>query len=172
MEYQSMQNTVQHCGRCRVEAELDPSDWRLHERVLNQLQKVWNPYEVDLCAARDNRQLPHYFRFRSDPETEAVDALAQCWLDLRPYAFSPFTLIQGCLWKLEQEQVKELVLIVPAWQNQTWFPTLLTKLINLPILLPNSKKIITNPVGEIHPLIEQNTLHLADYSSCGTRNFK
>ena len=40
-------------------------------------------------------------------------------------------------------------------------PTLLTKLIDLPILLPNFKNIITNPVGETHPLVEQNSLHLA-----------
>ena len=43
----------------------------------------------------------------------------------------------------------------------TWFPTLLTKLIDLPILLPDLKKIITNPVGEAHPLIEKSSLHLA-----------
>ena len=56
---------------------------------------------------------------------------------LKPYAFPPFALIGRCLWKLDQEQVKELVLIVPVWHNQTWFPTLLTKLIGLPILLPD-----------------------------------
>lgn len=54
----------------------EPSDWKLHEGVFDQLQKVWGPYNVDLFAARHNRQLPHYFSFRPDPEVEAVDALA------------------------------------------------------------------------------------------------
>ena len=35
------------------------------------------------------------------------------------------------------------------------YSTLVTKLIDLPILLPDFKKIITNPAGETHPLIEQ-----------------
>ena len=86
---------------------------------------------MDLFAARHNRQLPHYFSFRPDPEVEAVDALAQCCSALKPYAFPPFALIGRGLRKLEQEQVKKLILIVPVWHNQTWFPTLLTKLINL-----------------------------------------
>ena len=77
-----------------------------------------------------------------------MDALAQCWSDLKLYAFPLFALIGRCLWKLEQKQLKELVLIVPVWHNQTWFPTLVTKLIDLPILLPGIKKIITNPVGK------------------------
>ena len=117
--------------------------------------------DLSRATARHNRQLPCYFSFRPDPEAEAVDALAQCWSALKPYVFPPFALIGRCLRKLEQEQVKELVLIVPMWHNQTWFPTLLTKLIDLPILLPDFKKIITNPVGETHPLIEQNSLYLA-----------
>ena len=37
----------------------------------------------------------------------------------------------------------------------------LTKLIDLPILLPDLKKIITNPARKAHPLIERNCLHLA-----------
>ena len=139
----------------------EPSDWKLHKGVFDQLQKVWGPHNVDLFAARHNRQLPRYFSFKPDPEAEAVDALAQCWSDLRAYAFPPFALIGRCLRKLEQEEVKELVLIVPVWHNQTWFPTLLTKLIDLPILLPDLKKIITNPAGEAHPLIEKSSLHLA-----------
>ena len=102
---------------------------------------------------------------KPDPEVEAVDALAQCWSDLRAYAFPPFALIGRCLRKLEQ--MKELVLIVPVWHNQTWFPTLLTKLSDLPILLPDFTKIITNPVGEAYPLIEKNSLDLAACKDSG-----
>ena len=140
---------------------IEPSDWRLEKRVFGRLQEVWGPFDNDLFAARHNRQLPRYYSFRPDPEAEAVDVLSQCWMDLRPYAFPPFILIGRCLQKLEQDQVRELVLIVPVWQNQAWFPNLLTKLVDLPILLPNFTKIITNPMGETHPLVEQNSLHLA-----------
>ena len=41
----------------------EPSDWKLQKGVF---EKVWGPYDVDLFAARHNRQLPRYFRFRPD----------------------------------------------------------------------------------------------------------
>ena len=65
----------------------EPSDWKLYKGVFDQLQKVWGTHNVDLFAARHNRQLPRYFSFKPDPEAEAVDALVQCWSDLRAYAF-------------------------------------------------------------------------------------
>jgi hypothetical protein len=140
---------------------IEPSDWKLDDKVFCKLQDVWGPFGVDLFAARHNRQLPRYFSFRPDPEAEAVDALSQCWVNMRPYAFPPFILIGRCLRKTEQDQVMELVLIVPEWQNQTWFPNLLDKLIDLPILLPNIRKNVTNPMGETQPLVERSSLPLA-----------
>ena len=122
------------------------------------LKKVWGPHNVDLFAARHNTQLPRYFSFKPDPEAEAVDALAQCWSDLRAYAFPHL------LWYREMPSEVGAGAgerIVPVWHNQTRFPTLLTKLIDLPILLPDLKKIIPNPAGEAHPLIVRNSLHLA-----------
>ena len=50
----------------------EPSNWKLHKEVFNQLQKVWGPYDVELFAARHNRLIIS----ASDPEAEAVDALA------------------------------------------------------------------------------------------------
>ena len=56
---------------------------------------------------------------------------------------------------------KEMILIIPVWHNQPWFPNLLARLINIPLILPNFHKIVTNPMKEIHPMILQNNLLLA-----------
>ena len=133
----------------------EPSDWVLHKGVFDQLQKVWGPHNVDLFAAQHNRQLPHYFSFKPNLEAEAVDALVQS--ELRPLAFPLFAVIGRCLLKLEQKRVKELVLIVPVWHDQTWFPTLLTMLIDLPILLPSMEerheKILFISMGKVAILV-------------------
>lgn len=139
---------------------LEPSDWMLDQEVFHTLHRVWGPFDIDLFAARHNTQLSRYFSFKPDPGAEAVDALAQTWTNFRAYAFPPFLLIGRCLRKLEQDQVKEMILIVPFWHNQSWFPTLLARLIDIPLILPNFNQIITNPKGETHQMIAQNSLTL------------
>ena len=66
---------------------LDQSDWMLNQEIFQALETKWGPFDVDLFAARHNKQLRRFFSFRPDPEAEAVDALAQPWTNIRPYAF-------------------------------------------------------------------------------------
>ena len=125
---------------CQSRAEsrraLDQSDWMLNQEIFQALEMKWDPFDVDLFAARHNKQLKRFFSFRPDPEAEAVDALAQSWTNFRPYAFPPFILIGRCLQKICQERVQETVIIAPVWQGQPWFPPLIESLIDFPTLLP------------------------------------
>jgi len=41
-------------------------------------------------------------------------------------------------------------MIAPVWPNQPWFPQLLNSLNGVPILLPQSPEIVTNPLGQNH----------------------
>ena len=115
---------------------------------------------MDLFAARHNKQLPRFYSFRPDPEAEAVDAMTQNWSKLKPYAFPPFILIGCCLRKMIQDQVMEMTIIVPMWENQTWFPALLNQLIDIPLLIPSLPEVLTNPLGETHPMVEAGSLLL------------
>ena len=117
----------------------------LNKDVFSKLERIWGPFEVDLFTARHNAQLLRYYIFKPDPGVEAVDTLVQIWTNLRAYAFPPFVLIGRCLKKLDQDQVKELVLIVPFWHNQTWYPNLLARLVNIPLILPNFSRISLVP---------------------------
>ena len=163
-------------GSCNIEADtisrrsFDSSDWRLDHSVFQKLMSLWGPFDIDLFAARHNSQLSQYFSYRLDPEALAMDALAQSWEGLSLYAFPPFSLIGRILQKMRQEQVKELVLIAPAWQSQVWYPQLLSQLVDFPHLLPLSHSLLLNPLGQPHPLVLEGTLLLAAWRVSGIQS--
>ena len=163
-------------GQKNVEADaeswraLDQSDWMLNQEIFQALEMKWGPFDVDLFAARHNKQLRRFFSFRPDPEAEAVDALAQPWTNIRPYAFPPFILLGRCLQKIRQEGVQEIVIIAPVWQGQPWFSPLIESLIDLPALLLQTHNLHTNPTGDPHPLVVRNRLYLAAWRLSGVQS--
>ena len=76
------------------------------------------------------------------------------------YAFPPFCLIMKTLAKIWEEG-GELVLITPVWPTQAWYPVLLEMLVDPPILLAQFPNLLSNPRGELHPLLVNKTLFLA-----------
>ena len=60
-----------------------------------------------------------------------------------------------------------VTLIAPVWPNQIWFPQLLRNLIDLPILLPPTQDIVTNPEGLTHPMAMKGHLPLAAWPVSG-----
>ena len=163
-------------GSCNIETDrisrrlFDSSNWRLDHSVFQKLVSLWGPFDIDLFAARHNSQLPQYFSYMLNPEALAMDALAQSWEGLSLYAFPPFSLIGRILQKMRQEQVKELVLIAPAWQSQVWYPQLLSQLVDFPHLLPLSHSLLLNPLGQPHPLVLEGTLLLAAWRVSGIQS--
>ena len=161
-------------GECQGGQEsrrsLDPSDWFLNRTIFKSLEAKWGPFDVDLFVAHHNKQLKRYFSFRPDPQAEGIDALAHLWSNLRPYVFQPFILLGRILHKIEQEGVKEVVLIAPIWANQPRFPRLLESLVDLPITLPGTPTLLRNPLGEPHPLVIQGCLRLAAWKVSGAKS--
>ena len=143
------------------------AEWMLNRDIFKKLLKKWGPLEVDLFAARHNHQLQRYYSYRPDPGAEAIDALAQSWKGLSSYAFPPFNLLGRCLKKIRQERVQSVVVIAPVWQGQSWYPTMSESIVDLPILLPHSPHILVDPVGQIHPLVRNNSLRLAAWRVSG-----
>ena len=60
-----------------------------------------------------------------------------------------------------REEGGELVLINPVWPTQSWYPVLLEMLVDPPILLPLFPNLLSNPRGELRPLLGNKTLFLA-----------
>jgi len=158
-------------GQKNVEADaesrraLDQSDLMLNQKIFQALETKWGSFDVE---AKHNKQLMRFFTFR--PDLEAVDALAQPWMNIRPYAFAPFILLGRCLQKIRQEGVWEIVVIAPVWQGQPWFPPLIESLIDRPALLPQTHNFLTNPAGDPHPLVVRNQLYLAAWRLSGVQS--
>ena len=142
----------------------DCSDWMLHREVFGQLEEALGPFSVDLFASRTNAQLPVYCSWRADPTAWTVDSIS--WEGMHPYLFPPFSLISGCLDKISREQVSA-VLIAPVWPGQLWFPQLLQRLMGPPILLPHTQDIVSDPLGQAHPLVLEGHLPLAAWPVSG-----
>ena len=146
---------------------LDSSDWRLDTKVFATLMLKLGPCNIDLFAARHNSQLKRFYSYRPNTAAETTDALTQSWKQLTPYAFPPFVLIGRFLQKIRQEAVYQAILIAPLWCSQPWFPVLLESLMDYPILLPQNQTLLTNPKGESHPLMGQNSLQLVAWKVSG-----
>ena len=67
--------------------------------------------------------------------------------------FPPFCLIGRCLRKVINDEA-EGIIVVPNWPNQIWYPLLFKLIIQIPILLPSSRKLLSLPTSETstHPL--------------------
>ena len=135
--------------------------------VFLQIFNRWGPLQVDLSAARHNAQLLQYFTFKTDPGAVAVDAFAQDWSNLTPYAFPPFLMVGRCLQKIREEKVEKAVIVTPLWRSQAWYPLLLHMSISNPCLLPQLKNLITNPQGDPHPLMVRGELTLIAWQVSG-----
>ena len=134
----------------------DSSEWKL---CLMSFKIICKQFGTPLFASRLCHQLPRYISWRPDPQSIATDALHQDWKNQFCYAFPPFSLIGRVLRKVQKDQTK-LIIVTPAWQSQSWYPTLLKMAIADPFLLPKHQKILLNPEGKIHPLVQNSTLRL------------
>ncbi|XP_044140287.1 uncharacterized protein LOC122930766 [Bufo gargarizans] len=137
----------------------DSSDWMLAPETFSVLSGYWGPFGIDLFASRLNTQLPRFFSWRPDPAAEAVDAFLQSWSGFLMYAFPPFAMIPRMLLQVRR-QLAELVVVVPFWGTQAWFPSLLGLLIDVPLLLPSRADLLQDPQGFHHPLLSDGSLRL------------
>ena len=144
----------------------DRSEWKLCPMSFKIICKKFGTPLVDLFASRLCHQHPRYMSWRPDPQSIATDALHQDWKNQFCYAFPPFSLIGRVLRKVQKDQTK-LIIVTPAWQSQSWYPTLLKMAIADPFLLPKHQKILLNPEGKIHPLVQNSTLRLVAWLVSG-----
>ena len=68
-----------------------------------------------------------------------------------------------------QDQEVDALMIAPVWQNQVWYPTLLQMLVSFPVLLPETRDILTSPRGEHRPMAMEGHLPLAAWPISGSR---
>ena len=67
---------------------------------------------------------------------------------------------------------KKLILITPCWQKQLWYSQVLSMLIRKPVILPLSEKLLSNPSGQTHPLVTNQTPTLVAWIVSGDSCFR
>ena len=116
--------------------------------MFDHINKIWGPFEIDLFASRLNFKIPRYASWTPDPDAKLVNALFMQW-DKHFYAFPPFSPIATCLRKMEEDQAAGVIL-VPIWQTQPCFTTLLH------LFLPKLNHLVTQPHNNaLHRLCKQ-----------------
>ncbi|HJS83402.1 MAG TPA: DNA N-6-adenine-methyltransferase, partial [Nitrososphaera sp.] len=121
------------------------SDWtesRLNPDIFQLIQTQWGPFSLDAMAMAVNTQCPRYVSLRYDPGCIYTDFLGRP-LDHKENAFvnPPFSMIPRILRKIEEEKLT-LVLIVPVWPAQSWWPTVWTLCSDWPLLLPRHPALL------------------------------
>ena len=133
-------------------------EWQLQPGIFLKIIAIFGTPEIDLFACRLNNQLPKYVSWKPDPGACHVDVFSFSWSGKFVYISPPFSLLNRCLQKLENDQTLALS-VAPVWPTQVWWPRLLSLLVANPLLLPQDKDLLILPQsGTLHPLRNQMRL--------------
>ena len=118
------------------------TEWTLHPSAFRLIQDTWERPQIDLFATCLNHQLLAYVNPIPDLHVYAVDALSIAWTGM--VAFSPIAIIPQVLMKCRIMEMT-LYLVAPAWPTKTWFPDLMTLLVDRPLKLPVWTTLLCQP---------------------------
>lgn len=140
----------------------DRTDWKLNPVVFQHLNQLWGPFTMDLFATALNRQLPTFVSWRKQPGAFATDAFSLNWATIGlAWANPPFIMIGRLLQKVRREQAS-LVVVVPFWETQAWWPLFVELLADHPVLLtPRTDLYLPGAQGN------QTPLHAPNWHSIG-----
>ena len=131
----------------------DRTEWGLPVSMFSKINEHWGPLQVDHFASSANTKLPSFIAWQPDRGALTVDAFTVHWKQFGLcYAMPPFTLIARVLRCLNIEHIP-LVMVIPLWESQPWFPCLLDMICDVPLLLPRATKLYLpwDPLC-LHPL--------------------
>jgi hypothetical protein len=141
------------------------SEWSLLPAVFKMLLRFCPSMQVDLFATCLNAKMSAYVSPGPDDSAWASDALSISWEGLVAYAFPPSILIHQVLRKI-QSQSCMIVLVAPLWPAQSWFPTLLSLLVDVPLEVPKFKRLLKQPHQQVfHTGLDTLNLHVWPLSS-------
>ena len=134
-------------------------EWALKEKVFALLKHIYGLPGIDLFASSTNAKMPVYISWLPDPNAFAVDAYTVSWQDIKFYAFPPFSLIPRVLAKIIQDKATG-ILIIPKWTTQSWFPLMLTLLIQHSRVISPCRELLYLPQQPqvVHPLHKKLSL--------------
>jgi len=120
------------------------TEWSLCPIVFRQLCTVLGTPHIDLFATSKNHKLPVYVSPFPESGALATDAMALSWQGMFAYAYPPTRFVAEVLRKVAISQC-EMLLVAPCWPTQSWFPLLLSLLIEHPRVLPVKDRLLMQP---------------------------
>lgn len=133
------------------------TEWQLADYAYDTIIRELGQPEIDLFASRLNKKCKLFISWKPDPEAYRVDAFTCPWERYFFYAFPPFCLILKTLNKIIQDKAEGIV-VVPLWPSQPWYPIFKKLLKSRLVSFKPSKKLLSSPFSNHHPLHDQLTL--------------
>ena len=123
----------------------DQTEWMLNPAVFIQIIETLKFFPmIDIFASHLNHQLDKYISWLPDPSSVSVDAISISWSNINFYAYPPFSMIGVAITKIVQDHATG-IMINPYWTTQYCYPTMMNLLVKEPIILPQTKNLITLP---------------------------
>jgi Reverse transcriptase (RNA-dependent DNA polymerase)/DNA N-6-adenine-methyltransferase (Dam) len=126
---------------------IDHSDYKLHHKIFQRLERLYGPHDIDLFASNLNAQLPCFFSQFHCPGSSGVNSLIHTWHGSNCYANPPFdadTLL-SVVQKIAQERCA-ITLVVPYWTAQPWWQLLMEMAVDM-VFLPRTHNLFTPGLG-------------------------
>jgi len=140
-------------------------EWELAPRWVTWLFRNVHRPLVDLFATAENAKLPTFCSRYFHPRAWETDAFSLSWDGLDAYAFPPFSLIHRVLLKVRASRIS-ILLVLPLWSRQPWFPLLLSLVVDQPHLFPPCRDLVSQDRGRVHhPRVQD--LHLSAWRLSG-----
>ena len=143
-------------GLSREKASM--ADITIQPKMFHALMQMLRPYGLleleslaDLFAESSNAQCSTFGSLYPEADASWCNSLLVDWGILpatRLYAFPPPVVIAKCIQqarRLRHDQI--LLLVVPAWPSQPWWPHLMETLITLPVFFSASSQTLAHPLG-------------------------
>lgn len=128
------------------------SEWKLHEKYFTRICKKFGSPDIDLFASNANKQVKQFYSWFPDSNSLGVDAFLCSWDFVLPYAFPPFSMVPKILQKIKNDNAK-IILVVPNWPSQPWYPLYHSLCISETIRLGPDKSLLYCPLSRRnHPI--------------------
>lgn len=134
----------------------DQLEWELCNEVFLQLCNKWQKPNIDLFATRLNKKLPLFCAWKPDPEAAYFDAFTVDWAMFDVcYIFCPFSILARVVQKIRIDKARGII-VAPLWPTQPWFTLLMRTLVDYPVILPSTKKLLRLQHSDMqHPLAQK-----------------
>jgi hypothetical protein len=134
----------------------DSTEWMLKSDIFKRLCNHFFQPDFDLFASKLNRQLKDFVSWFPDTEAKFYDAFSISWHGLLPYAFPPFNMLSKVVNKIVEDKVEKIIVVLPFWKSQSWFPLVLANIADFPVRLPRHRDLLVLPSnGQRHPLAKK-----------------